>query len=78
MIFFLVWQYLLLQFSAASAILLQAVSGQNPGVQGAQQTPQGDASHLPGRLVPQHRHAEEESWLDRPKEVHCSLAQGKR
>lgn len=69
---------MLQQLSFTSAVLLQAVQRQGPGVQGPQQAYQGDAAVVSSRPVPQHRHSEEESRFYRTQEVHRSVAQGER
>ena len=69
-----VWQHLLLQFCAASAVLLPRFPGEGPAVQAAAEEPEkGITADMFGRPLLQHRYPEEEGRHHCTQKVHHQI-----
>lgn len=73
--FTLVREHLLLQLRPPSTLFLPSVPGESSRLQ--EPAPEeGEPPHVPGRPLPQHRHAEEEGWGHPAQEVHNAVTEG--
>lgn len=68
-------EHLLLQLRPPSTLFLPSVPGESSRLQ--EPAPEeGEPPHVPGRPLPQHRHAEEEGWGHPAQEVHNAVTEG--
>lgn len=74
--YFIVWEYMLLQFSSSGTLFLSTFPRQSLSIQESTQK-ERKSPYMLSRSLPQYSHPEEKSWSNTSQEIYYKIAKRK-